>query len=116
MAIDLASGRVNRRPQHRDVLGLLAEHDFANDCLDVVVGELDGEWEAVDELLQGRRGRERALPRGYEQHLALEPRGAALDDVLHAEGLVVVVAYVLLHLVEHDEGERELACSCRLEP
>ena len=30
------------------------------------------------------------------------------DDVLHRQRLVVVVADVLLHLVEDDEGERQL--------
>ena len=48
-------------------------------------------------------------PVATNEHLALEARRAALDDVLHREGLLVVVADVLLHLVEHDEGERQLA-------
>ena len=90
------------------MLRLLAQYDLADDGLDVVVGQLDGEREPVDELLQCGRGREGALAGGDEEHPALEPRRAALHDVLHAQRLVVVVADVLLHLIEDDEGERQL--------
>ena len=91
------------------MLGLLAQHDLAHDGLDVLVGQRDLDSEAVGELLQGGRGGERALAGGDEEDLALEPCRAALDDVLDRQRLVVVVADVLLHLVEHDERERQLA-------
>ena len=107
--VDLAADRVERRLERRDVLGLLAEHDLAHDRLDVLVGQRDLHREAVGQLLQRGRRRQRALAGGDEQHLALEARRAALDDVLDGERLLVVVADVLLHLVEHDQGERQLA-------
>ena len=107
--VDLTADRVERRLERRDVLGLLAKHDLAHDGLDVLVGERDLDGEAVGQLLQRRRRRQRALPGRDEEHLALEARRAALDDVLHGERLLVVVADVLLHLVEHDERERQLA-------
>src|SRR5262249_52053313 len=109
LPVDLASGRVDRRLEQGDVFRLLAQHDLADDGLNVVVGQLYGKREPVDELLQCGRGREGALAGGDEEHGALEPRRATLHDVLHHQRLVVVVAYVLLHLVEYNERQRQLA-------
>ena len=91
-----------------DGFRLLAQHDLADDGLDVGVGQRDRHGEPVDELLKRRVRCERRLPGGDDEHLAPEPRRAALDEVLDVLRLRVVVVDVLLHLVEHDEGERQL--------
>ena len=115
MAVDLTAYRFEHQFQQGNLLGLLTEDNLTHHRFDVSVGQRYLDGETVSQLLQSRGSGEGALASGYEQDLALEPGGDTLDDVLDMRSLGVVVAYVLLHLVQHDEGERESSLGCRLE-
>ena len=113
--VDLAAHRVEGRLEDGYVFGLLAEHDLTDDGLHVGGAQPDLDGKAIEELLKSRASTELVLTCCNDEKLTLIAVTAALHEQLHVHGLGVVVVDVLLHLVEHDEGERQLAAGRRLE-
>ena len=90
--------------------GALPQQHLARDRLHLGVGELDGRAEAVAEPLQRLRARgKRGLARGDEEHAAVEPRLKRLGKLGDGRRAVLRLVDVLLHLVEHEDGRRDLA-------
>ena len=88
--------------------GVLAKHDLSHDRLDVAALQLDLHREAVLEAGQHLVGRQRRLAGGDHEEPALELARESLDDVLHLQQELDVIAEVLLHLVDDEQGQREV--------
>jgi hypothetical protein len=106
---DLAAAAVEELLDGVGLVGLLGEDDLPDDRLDVGVGELDLHREAVLDLLEDGRPRERRLPGRDEENARAEPLREALGEVVHLGAAGGVLADPLLDLVEDEERERELA-------
>ena len=93
---------------------LLAQQHLARDGLDFGVGKLDGDAEPVPQpLKRGVAPGERRLPRRDEEHAALELRLERLGEFGHDLRPVGGLVDVLLDLVEHENGGRDLAAGGR---
>ena len=87
----------------------LGEDDFAGDVFHIPITQGDLHREATHQALQvGHAGQSR-LAGADKQQLTIEVLGERLGHLLHFVGFVCIGADVLLHLVEYDESERELA-------
>ncbi len=90
--------------------GLLLEQNLPGDRLDLGIRELDGNAEAVAEPLQRLRpGRQRRLSRRDEKHPASKPGLDGLRQVGDRGRPVPHFVDVLLHLVEHQNRERNFS-------
>ena len=89
--------------------GLLGQDDLAGDVLDVPVAQHHLHRKTPHQALQVGHAGQRRLAGAHEEQLAVEVLGQGLGDLLHLEGFFCVGADVLLDLVEHDQGQRELA-------
>jgi len=89
--------------------GLFGQDDLAGDVLDVPVAQHHLHRKAAHQALEVGHARQRRLAGAHEQQLAVEVLGQGLGDFLHLEGFFRVSADVLLHLVQHYQGQRELA-------
>src|SRR6218665_1729776 len=89
--------------------GLLGQDDLADHGIDVGVRQLNANGEAAFELFEVRCAGHGGLTGADEQHLGADVFAAGLNHFLHVNGALAVFADVLLHLVEHYQGEGELA-------
>ena len=88
---------------------LLGQDHFANDCIDVRIGQLDANGETTFEFFQVGRAGDGGLAGADEEHLGTDVFATGFDDLLHVDRALAVFADVLLHLIEHYQGEREFA-------
>ena len=88
---------------------LLRQDDLAGDVFHIPVTQHDLDWKAaLDALQTGGAGQSR-LTGAHKQQLATEVLAQAFCDFLYLVSLVGIGANVLLHLVQHHQGQGELA-------
>ena len=98
---DLLDGRFGFR--------LFRQNDLANDCIDVGIGEFHADGEATFEFFQVAGTAHGCLTSTDEQEFAADVFAASFHRLLDVDGALAVFADVLLHLIEHDEGQGEFA-------
>ena len=112
-ALQVTGDLARMRLEHPVDLGtrarpLVQEH-LAGHRLDVGIGQLDRDPEAVPEPQQRRRaGRERRLPGAHEHDAAVELGLHRLGHLRQSGRPILSLVDVLLHLVEHQDGMRQL--------
>ena len=102
MAVDLPGGRLESGIQIAKAVLAFRQHHPADDRFHIVVREFHIDGEAALQALQRRRSRKRGLPGADEQHPVAEALAAGLNQLLHHEGAVRILADVLLHFVQDD--------------
>ena len=104
---DLAGAPVQHRADVRLGAGLLPQEHLPHDCVDIRVGQLPGDGEAVLEPDKRRRlCGERRLTRRHKHDAATELRLQSFHDLDDDCGPSAVLADVLLDLVKHQERQR----------
>ena len=98
-APDLLHLRLGRR--------LFGQNDLACNVFDVPVTEHHLHRKASHQALQVRHTGQGRLAGADEQQLAIEMFGQGLGDFLYLKGFLSVGADVLLHFVQHNQGQRE---------
>ncbi len=107
---DLAGVRLEHPLDRRTRARPLVQQHLAGHRFDVRIGQLDRDPEAVAEPHQRRgAGRERRLSGAHEHDAAVELRLHRLGHFREGGRTVLGLVDVLLHLVEHEDGVRQLA-------
>ena len=109
LAIEFPSVGFQRRFDVADAVRALRQNDPPGDHFDVVVREFDIDREPALETLKRRRAGECGLPGAQEEQAITKPFAARLNDLLNHIGTAGVIADILLHLVEDDDGARHVA-------
>ena len=104
LAVDFAGVGVQHGADVGDAVFALGQHHAADDGLHVVVRELHVDGEAALQPLQAWRGGECGLAGAEEEQAVAEPFAARFGHFLHHVGALGVLADVLLHLVQDDDG------------
>ena len=91
--------------------GLLRQDDLADHRVHIGIRQLDAHGKAAFELLEVGGAGDSGLAGADEEHLGADVLAAGLDHFLHVDGALAVFADVLLYLVEHHQGEGELAAA-----
>jgi hypothetical protein len=89
--------------------GLLRQDDLTDHRIHIGIGQLHAHGESAFELLEVGGAGDGGLAGADEEHLGADVLAARLDGFLHVDGALAVFADVLLDLVEHHQGEGELA-------
>ena len=110
LAGDLAQMGLQHLFQLRLGRGFFLQDDLTDHRLDIGIGQLNWNLETTEQTLQIRHTRQGALAGGNKQQLVLEDGvlAAGFYHFLDLVRLVGIRADVLLHLIEHHQGEREL--------
>ena len=105
---DLAEVGLHDLLDRRGGLGLLGQNHLADDGVDVGIGKLDADREAAFKLLEVGGAGHGGLAGTDEQQLAANTLADGLDGFLDVDRTLAIAADILLHLIQHDQGQRQL--------